>query len=247
MTHTISGAGGGAPPTAFAKPPGPASTIARASSAASIISSCRIGIATRSPARPSPSSCPTSHGTIWNSPAAHLATWTLLAHDKEKATDSENHSLRSAQRPGNHFSRFRFAHHRPENPLRQRRAGDSPSANFPPTTSIPALSHRHRQLRYKLTDKINPADNPSTTPLVDYIHDRFPSDERIDHGGHARRRCPARARKDPVASAACPSCTSSFPPISVAVRRRQPRLLLHLGQYRRRPGRHRHRPARAEV
>ena len=34
-------------------------------------------------------------------------------------------------------------------------------------------------LRYKLTDKINPADNPSTKPLVDYINGRFPSDERM--------------------------------------------------------------------
>ena len=81
MTHSISDAGGGGRPTAFAKPRGRASTIARACRAASITSNCRTGIATRSPARPSPSSCRRSRGTIWRFSGGAFGNMTLLMPD----------------------------------------------------------------------------------------------------------------------------------------------------------------------
>ncbi len=46
-----------------------------------LLPACRTGTATRSPARPSPSSCRRSRGTIWSSAAARSARWTLLTPD----------------------------------------------------------------------------------------------------------------------------------------------------------------------
>ena len=86
---TISIAGGGAPPTAFARQPGPASSIAHASSGAMTISSCPIGTATRSPAKPSPSTCPTSPGIISKLPAARGALGPSSPTTRKKLADSE--------------------------------------------------------------------------------------------------------------------------------------------------------------
>jgi len=55
---------------AYARPPGRAYTIAPVCPGATTISSFRIGTATRSPAKPSPSSCPRNPGTTWRSRAA---------------------------------------------------------------------------------------------------------------------------------------------------------------------------------
>ena len=106
-------------------------------------------------------------------------TWTLLAHDKEKATDSESTLFVRPKGQEITYHQFdspitgqkiRFVNVEQEQPI-----GELSAYYVHPGMEPTGVA----TLRYKLTSQINPADNPSTKPLVDYIAGRFPSDERM--------------------------------------------------------------------
>jgi hypothetical protein len=106
-------------------------------------------------------------------------TFTLLAHDKEKAADSETPLFirpKGQEITYHQFDspitgqRIRFVNVEQEQPIGELSAYYVHPGLEPAGVAI---------LRYKLTGQINPADNPSTKPLVDFIAGRFPSDERL--------------------------------------------------------------------
>jgi hypothetical protein len=105
--------------------------------------------------------------------------WTLLAHDKEKAADFERtlfdrpkgqevtyHQLDAPVTGG----KLRFTNAEQEQPI-----GELSAYYVHPGMEPAGVA----TLRYKLTAKISPDDNPSTLPLVKYIDGRFPADERM--------------------------------------------------------------------
>ncbi|SPE17331.1 Secreted protein concanavalin A-like lectin/glucanase [Candidatus Sulfotelmatomonas gaucii] len=105
-------------------------------------------------------------------------TWTLLAHDREKAADSEltlfvqpigqevtYHQL-DAPITG---QKVRFVNVEQEQPL-----GEVSAYFVHPGMEPTGVD----TLRYRLTSSANAADNPSTVPLVNYVEGRFPADER---------------------------------------------------------------------
>jgi hypothetical protein len=106
-------------------------------------------------------------------------TWTLLAHDKEKAADSE---IALFDRPkGQEITyhqldapitgqRIRFVNVEQEQPL-----GEVSAYYVHPGMEPTGADTLH----YRLTSSVNAGDNPSTVPLVDYIEGRFPPDERM--------------------------------------------------------------------
>jgi hypothetical protein len=105
-------------------------------------------------------------------------TWTLLAHDKEKATDSESTLFVRPKGQEITYHQFdspitgqkiRFVNVEQEQPI-----GELSAYYVHPGSEPTGVT----TLRYKLTSKISPADNPSAKPLVDYIAGRFPPDER---------------------------------------------------------------------
>ena len=105
--------------------------------------------------------------------------WTLLAHDKEKAADVEKPLF---DRPiGQEVTyhqfaepitgqKIRFVNVEQEQPL-----GEVSAYYVHPGVEPTGVD----TLRYRLTAAIQPADNPSTVPLVDFINGRFPADERM--------------------------------------------------------------------
>ena len=125
-----------------------------------------------------------------------LGTWTLLAHDKEKASDSENHSLRSPQGPGDHLPPIRFADHRPENPLHQRRAGTAHRRTLRLLRPSRHGAHRrgHAALQAHQPDQ---SRGQSLHQAARRLYRRPLPDRRAhDDGGHARAALPVRAVKD---------------------------------------------------
>jgi hypothetical protein len=108
-----------------------------------------------------------------------FGTWTLLAHDKEKAADSESTLFVRPKGQEITYHQFdspitgqkiRFGNVEQEQPI-----GELSAYYVHPGTEPTGVA----TLRYKLTSQINPADNPSTKPLVEYIAGRFPFDERL--------------------------------------------------------------------
>jgi hypothetical protein len=106
-------------------------------------------------------------------------TWSLLAHDKEKASDSESTLFVRPKGQEITYHQFdspitgqkiRFVNVEQEQPI-----GEVSAYYVHPGAEPTGVA----MLRYKLTSTIDPADNPSTKPLVDYIAGRFPSDERM--------------------------------------------------------------------
>ncbi|MGO8758204.1 MAG: LamG-like jellyroll fold domain-containing protein [Terracidiphilus sp.] len=105
--------------------------------------------------------------------------WTLLAHDKEKAADSETTLF---ERPkGQEVTyhqldapitgqKIRFVNVEQEQPI-----GELSAYYVHPGMEPTGVA----TLRYRLTNSIRADDNPSTKPLVDYIAGRFPPDERM--------------------------------------------------------------------
>ena len=122
-------------------------------------------------------------------------TWTLLAHDKETATDSEKTLF--VQPVGQEVTyhqfetpvtgqKIRFVNVEQEQPL-----GEVSAYYVHPGMEPTGVD----TLRYRLSASANAADNPSTVPLVKYIAGRFPADERqtmmampaVGTGGPAKR------------------------------------------------------------
>ena len=105
--------------------------------------------------------------------------WSLLAHDKEKATDSERTLFERPKGQEVTYHQFdepiigqkvRFTNVEQEQPL-----GEVSAYYVHPGMEPTGVA----TLRYKLTAKITPNDNPSALPLVKYIDGRFPPDERM--------------------------------------------------------------------
>jgi hypothetical protein len=123
----------------------------------------------------------------WNHLEIEGGAWgnmSLLAHDNEKGTDSERTLFERPKGQEVTYHQFdsavigqkiRFTNVEQEQPIGELSAyyvhpGLAPAGPEPTGMDM---------LRYKLTAKIAPEDNPSTTPLVDYIDGRFPRDERM--------------------------------------------------------------------
>ena len=123
----------------------------------------------------------------WNHLEIEGGAWgnmSLLAHDNEKAADSERTLFdrpKGQEATFHHFDsaitgqKLRFTNAEQEQPIGELSAyyvhpGAEPTGAD--STSIATL-------RYKLTAAVTPDDNPSTVPLVQYINGRFPSDERM--------------------------------------------------------------------
>ncbi|MGD0155062.1 MAG: LamG-like jellyroll fold domain-containing protein [Terracidiphilus sp.] len=105
-------------------------------------------------------------------------TWTLLAHDKGRASDSETTLFERPTGQEITYHQFnspiagqkiRFTNVEQEQPL-----GEVSAYYVHPGTEPTAVA----TLRYRLTSTVSAVDNPSTVPLVDYIEGRFPPDER---------------------------------------------------------------------
>ncbi len=105
-------------------------------------------------------------------------TWTLLAHDNEKAADSEKTLF--VQPIGQEVTyhqfetpvtgqKVRFVNVEQEQPL-----GEVSAYYVHPGEEPTGVS----TLRYRLTSAIRADDNPSTAPLAEYIEGRFSPDER---------------------------------------------------------------------
>jgi hypothetical protein len=131
-------------------------------------------------------------------------TWTLLAHDKEKATDSEKTLF--VQPIGQEVTyhqfdtpvtgqKIRFVNVEQEQPL-----GEVSAYYVHPGMEPTGVD----TLRYRLTSSVSGADNPSTVPLVKYIDGRFPADERM-----TMMAMPAAGAGGPAARAARRQDTSS--------------------------------------
>ncbi|HVN93804.1 MAG TPA: LamG-like jellyroll fold domain-containing protein [Terracidiphilus sp.] len=106
-------------------------------------------------------------------------TWTLLAHDKEKATDLESTLFvrpKGQEATYNQFAspitgqKIRFVNVEQEQPL-----GEVSAYYVHPGMEPAGVA----TLRYYLTSAIRADDNPSTKPLVDFIAGRFAPDERM--------------------------------------------------------------------
>jgi hypothetical protein len=118
----------------------------------------------------------------WNHLEIEGGAWgnmSLLAHDKEKAADSETTLFERPKGQEATYHEFdspvtggklRFTNVEQEQPI-----GELSAYYVHPGMEPTGVD----TLRYKLTGKITPDDNPSTKPLVDYIDGRFPPDERM--------------------------------------------------------------------
>ena len=116
-----------------------------------------------------------------NEPWNHLeiaggawGTWTLLAHDKEKATDSETTLFERPKGQEITYHQFDNAHHRPEDSLHQCRAGAAHRRVLRLLRSPRHGAHRRRHAALPPHRRSRADDNPSTVPLVDFIEGRFP-------------------------------------------------------------------------
>jgi hypothetical protein len=150
-----------------------------------------------------------------NEPWNHLeiaggafGTWTLLAHDNEKAADFEKtlfdrpkgqeityHQFDSAVTG----QKIRFVNVEQEQPI-----GELSAYYVHPGVEPTGID----TLRYRLTTSVPAGDNPSTVPLVEYINGRFSPDERSimmampggdsPAGGRAARRQAAQSESTPT-------------------------------------------------
>jgi hypothetical protein len=119
----------------------------------------------------------------WNHLEIAGGAWgnmSLLAHDMEKETDSDSTLFERPRGQEITYHQFdkgfvggeklRFTNVEQEQPLGELSAYDvHPGAE---STGVATL-------RYKITSKVTPDDNPSTEPLANFINGRFPSDERM--------------------------------------------------------------------
>jgi hypothetical protein len=105
--------------------------------------------------------------------------WTLLAHDKEKASDYEKPLFDQPIGQEITYHQFetpitgqkiRFVNVEQEQPL-----GEFSAYYVHPGVEPTGVA----TLRYRLTSAVRGEDNPSTKPLVDYIAGRFAPDERM--------------------------------------------------------------------
>jgi hypothetical protein len=104
----------------------------------------------------------------------------LLAHNMEKGTDSDTTLFerpRGQEITYNQFDKtfvggekIRFTNVEQEQPI-----GELSAYYVHPGTEPTGVA----TLRYRLTSKVTPNDNPSTEPLVNFIEGRFPADERM--------------------------------------------------------------------
>ncbi len=106
-------------------------------------------------------------------------TWTLLQHDMEKAADEVKTLF--VQPKGQEITYAQLAHPvtgqkvRFTNVQQEEPLGEVSAYYVHPGMEPTGVA----TLRYKLTAKIAPDDNPSTLPLLKYIDGRFPADERM--------------------------------------------------------------------
>ena len=160
-----------------------------------------------------------------------------------KSTDSETHALRAPQGPGDHLPSIRRAHHRPKNPLHQRRAG---TAHRRALRLLRPSRHGAHRRRHAALQAHQQNQRPTTIPppsrSSDYIAGRFPADERMTMMAMPAGAPGTRAQRHAIRPAHRPHPHPRRLPLADG--RRRPRLLLRLGEHGRRPRRHRHRSAR---
>jgi hypothetical protein len=118
----------------------------------------------------------------WNHLEIAGGAWgnmSLLAHDMEKGTDSERTLF---ERPRGQ----EITYHQFDNPITGEKIRFTNVEQEQPIGELSAYYvHPGAEptgvatLRYRLTSKIMPDDNPSTKPLVNFIAGRFPADERM--------------------------------------------------------------------
>ncbi len=118
----------------------------------------------------------------WNHLEIAGGAWgnmSLLSHDMEKGTDAERTLFerpKGQQITYHNFDqpiigqKIRFTNVEQEQPI-----GELSAYYVHPGVEPTGIA----TLRYRLTSKITPDDNPSTRPVVDYIAGRFPADERM--------------------------------------------------------------------
>ncbi len=150
-----------------------------------------------------------------NEPWNHLeiaggafGTWTLLAHDNEKAADFEKTLFERPKGQEITYHQFdsavtgqkiRFVNVEQEQPI-----GEFSAYYVHPGIEPTGID----TLRYRLTTSVSAGDNPSTVPLVEYINGRFSPDERAitmampggdgAAGGRAARRQTAQSESAPA-------------------------------------------------
>ncbi|MGB6744705.1 MAG: LamG-like jellyroll fold domain-containing protein [Terracidiphilus sp.] len=120
-------------------------------------------------------------GEPWNHLEIEGGAWgnmSLLSHDMEKGTDSERTLFERPKGQEVTYHQFdsvitggkiRFTNVEQEQPI-----GELSAYYVHPGMEPTGVDTLH----YRLTGKIDPDANPSTVPLVNYIDDRFPPDER---------------------------------------------------------------------
>ena len=118
----------------------------------------------------------------WNHLEIAGGAWgnmSILTHDKEKGTDAEKTLF---DRPRGQ----EITYHQLENPIVGQKIRFTNVEQEQPIGELSAYYvHPGMEptgvatLRYRLTSRITPDDNPSTKPLVDFIAGRFPADERM--------------------------------------------------------------------
>jgi hypothetical protein len=118
----------------------------------------------------------------WNHLEIAGGAWgnmSLLAHDMEKGTDSDTTLFERARGQEITYHQFdrpitgqklRFANVEQEQPI-----GELSAYYVHPGAEPTGVA----TLRYRITSRVMPDDNPSTKPLVDFIAGRFPADERM--------------------------------------------------------------------
>ncbi len=118
----------------------------------------------------------------WNHLEIAGGAWgnmSLLAHDMEKGTDSDTTLFERARGQEITYHQFdkpitgqklRFTNAEQEQPI-----GELSAYYVDPGMEPTGVA----TLRYRLSSRVTPDDNPSTKPLVSFIAGRFPADERM--------------------------------------------------------------------
>ena len=118
----------------------------------------------------------------WNHLEIAGGAWgnmSLLAHDMEKGTDSDTTLFERARGQEVTYHQFdkpitgqklRFTNVEQEQPI-----GELSAYYVHPGMESTGVA----TLRYRLSSRVTPDDNPSTKPLVNFIAGRFPADERM--------------------------------------------------------------------
>ena len=184
----------------------------------------------------------------WNHLEIAGGAWgnmSLLAHDMEKGTDSEKTLF---ERPrGQEITyhqldkpitgqKIRFTNVEQEQPI-----GELSAYYVHPGVEPTGVA----TLRYRLTSKITPDDNPSTKPLVELYRRPLSRRRAHDHDGHARRRARYPRKGDAIRPAHRAHHHSRRLPFADG--RCRPWHFLRLGKHGRRPRRHCHRSASAQA